>query len=53
MSAVDAINGRYGKGTLHVGATGLNPSQHEWGMRQERMTPRYTTRWDELLFVRA
>ncbi len=53
MSALDAINGRYGKGTLHVGATGLDDGQREWGMRQERRTPRYTTRWDEMPVVRA
>ncbi|WOI43804.1 Y-family DNA polymerase [Acidovorax sp. BLS4] len=53
MSALDAINGRYGKGTLHVGATGLDDGRREWGMRQERRTPRYTTRWDEMPVVRA
>ncbi|WP_353364425.1 DUF4113 domain-containing protein [Acidovorax sp. FG27] len=53
MSALNAINGRYGKGTLHVGATGIADSRREWVMRQERRTPRYTTRWDELPLVRA
>ncbi|RYH57166.1 MAG: Y-family DNA polymerase [Alcaligenaceae bacterium] len=53
MSALDAINGRYDKGTLHVGATGIAGSLREWGMRQERRTPRYTTRLSELPIARA
>lgn len=53
MTALDAINGRYGKGTLHVGATGLDDVRREWGMKQERRTPRYTTRWHEMPIVRA
>ncbi|SFF14565.1 Y-family DNA polymerase [Paracidovorax wautersii] len=53
MTALDTINARYGKGTLHVGATGIEGATREWGMRQERRTPRYTTRIDELALVRA
>ncbi len=53
MAALDAINGRYGKGSLHVGATGLDDGRREWGMRQERRTPRYTTRWEEMPVARA
>lgn len=53
MTALDAINGRYGKGTLHVGATGATEQERTWGMRQERRTPRYTTRWEEVPVVRA
>jgi DNA polymerase V len=48
MTAMDAINGRYGKGTVHVGATGIADHRRGWGMKQERRTPRYTTRWDEM-----
>ena len=53
MGALDAINGRYGKGTLHVGATGLADERRDWVLRQERRTPRYTTRWAELPLARA
>lgn len=53
MQAMDAVNARYGKGTLHVGATGQTEPAKEWGMRQERRTPRYTTRWDEMPVARA
>ncbi|BFO56779.1 DUF4113 domain-containing protein [Acidovorax sacchari] len=52
MCALDAINGRYGKGTLHMGATGLADERREWVM-QERWTPRYTTRLEELPLARA
>lgn len=53
MEAMDAINGRYGKGTLHVGATGATEHARQWGMKQERRTPRYTTCWEEMPTVKA
>ena len=54
MEAVDRINNRFGKGSVHVGSTGF-ASQDEagWRMRQERRTPRYTTRIGEIPLVRA
>jgi DNA polymerase V len=53
MAAMDAVNGRFGKGTLHVGSTGATQTQRTWGMRQERRTPRYTTRWEDVPVARA
>ncbi len=53
MKAMDAVNRRYGKGTLTVASTGATRPQRHWVMRQERRTPRYTTQWDELPEVRA
>lgn len=53
MAAMDALNGRFGKGTLHVGSTGLQGITRTWGMRQERRTPQYTTRWDDVPVARA
>ena len=53
MAAMDALNGRFGKGTLHVGSTGLQGATQTWGMRQERRTPQYTTRWDDVPVARA
>jgi DNA polymerase V len=53
MAAMDALNGRFGKGTLHVGSTGLQGSKQTWGMRQERRTPQYTTRWEDVPVARA
>jgi DNA polymerase V len=43
MVAMDAINGRYGKGTVESAATGRTGPQRLWEMKQERKTPQYTT----------
>jgi DNA polymerase V len=57
MQALDAVNDRWGKGTLRLGSTSLNscrvaePQLGSWEMRQERRSPRYTTRWGEVLTV--
>ena len=53
MAAVDAINGRFGKGTVHSGATGQTGPQRTWGMKQERRTPQYTTRLEDVPVARA
>ena len=50
MSTLDAINGRWGRGTLQPGRTA---KQAEWGMRRELLSPAYTTRWRDLLQVDA
>jgi hypothetical protein len=41
--ALDCLNDRYGKGTVHVASTGSVGPAREWGMRQERRMPGYTT----------
>ena len=54
MRALDAVNDRFGRGTLTLGSAGLcQEPGRRWTMRQERRTPRYTTCWDELLTVVA
>ena len=45
MQAVDRINGRFGRGSIGLGLTARTA---EWRMRQERLSPRYTTRWRDL-----
>ena len=52
MTAMDTLNGRFGKGTLHVASSGLDDHRRQWGMRQERRTPQYATRWDEVPVAR-
>jgi len=47
------LKARYGKGTLSVASTGASRTRREWSMRQERLTPQYTTNWDDLPLVRA
>lgn len=53
MTALDAINGRFGKGTVHVASTGGSEKKRDWEMRQERRTPHYTTDWSDLPIARA
>lgn len=45
MAALDALNQRFGRDSVHLGSAGLAP---RWAMRSENETPCYTTRWDEL-----
>lgn len=45
--AVDEINKKFGKGTIHLASATLG----KWQMKRERMSPRYTTRIDEILRV--
>jgi DNA polymerase V len=48
MQVLDAINGRFGRDVIRVGAAG---TVQQWRMRQRNRSPRYTTRWDELMRV--
>jgi Domain of unknown function (DUF4113) len=50
MDAVDTLNRVQGKDTVFFSPMG---SVRSWKMRQERLSPRYTTRWQEILEVRA
>lgn len=53
MAALDRLNQRFGKGTVHVGSTGGTNKAKDWGMKQERRTPQYTTRWEDVPIARA
>ena len=57
MEALDAANRRFGKRAVVVASQGCpstlsrtraSSGAPAWEMRRERMSPRYTTRWDEL-----
>ncbi|MDR9501241.1 MAG: Y-family DNA polymerase [Desulfurivibrionaceae bacterium] len=48
MTALDTINKRWGRNTLHYGAEGLSKP---WAMRQDFKSPAYTTCWQELPLV--
>ncbi|EMG36626.1 Protein of unknown function (DUF4113) [Desulfocurvibacter africanus PCS] len=50
MAVLDAASRRYGQGTLAYAGGGIEP---EWGMKREKLSPAYTTRWDQLLEVRG
>lgn len=45
MTVLDAINGKFGQGVLRTASEGFSK---EWGMKQSRRSPCYTTNWDEL-----
>jgi DNA polymerase V len=49
-AAVDMLNGRFGRGTLHPVAVGAK--QH-WATKRESVSPRYTTCLEEIPIVKA
>ena len=53
MAALDVVNQRFGKGTLHMASAGMAGDKRLWSMKQERRTPCYTTRWEDILEVRT
>ena len=56
MSAMDALNHRFGRDSVRLGSTAAVSSGAEirvWATKQERRSPRFTTRWDEMPVVRA
>ena len=53
IATLDAINQRFGKGTLGFGGTALTSTARDWGTRQERRSPNYTTRWEDIPIVNA
>jgi DNA polymerase V len=46
----DQLNQRFGRDSVKLAVQGNSP---EWKLKQQRLAPRYTTRWDELLKVKA
>ncbi len=53
MVAMDALNDRYGRGTVHVGSAARQRAPSDWSMRQERLTPQYTTKFSDIPTARA
>ena len=51
MQVLDKINQKMGKNTLQLASSGLQ--KQDWKMNRNLMSARYTTRWDELLMVKA
>ena len=50
MQVLDGINHKMGRGALQIGAEGLH-HKHNWQMRRNLCSPRYTTRINEVLTV--
>lgn len=53
MMTLDLLNQRYGKSTVHSASTGRTSKTQAWQMKQERRTPQYTTRWEDVPVARA
>jgi DNA polymerase V len=49
-ATVDTLNRRYGRDTVRLAASGMD---REWGMRRANVSPRYTTRWEEIAIAHA
>lgn len=45
MKAIDGLNSRFGRGTIKLNGGDL---REEWGMRQERKSPDYTSDWAQV-----
>lgn len=45
MQTMDRINAIWGRGTLRSAAEGISK---DWKMKREKVSPGYTTRWDQL-----
>ena len=50
MRSLDEINYRYGSATLRLAAEGIKKS---WHMRREKVSPCYTTSFDQLMIVKS
>ena len=50
MKSLDEINYRYGSSTLRLAAEGVGKN---WQMRREKVSPCYTTCFDELMTVKS
>lgn len=56
MQAMDTLNQRFGRDSVHMGATTLasgGEATRVWATKQERRSPRCTTRWDEIPSVKC
>ncbi len=53
MAAVDAMNRRFGRGAVAVASAQHQPGNGDHAAKQQRRSPRYTTRLDEVATARA
>ncbi|MBN4053561.1 translesion error-prone DNA polymerase V subunit UmuC [Haliea sp. AH-315-K21] len=50
MTVLDKVNRRYGKHTMKLANTGIQP---KWSMKRDYMSPRYSTRWRDIPIARC
>ena len=59
MEAIGDLNRRFGRDSVQIGSTSLasgvnrGGEERSWSTKQERRSPRFTTRWDEMPVVKA
>jgi len=56
MESLDTINAYYGRNTAAFASAGLHKQtdqKNPWSMNQNFLSKKYTTRWDELMTVKA
>ena len=53
MATLDKLNDRFGRGTVILASAGLEGKNRTWAMRQNLLTPQYTTRWDDMPVAKA
>ena len=49
MEVLDQLNAKGGRGTLYFAGQGI---QQQWAMKREMLSPRYTTRYSDLILVK-
>ena len=47
MNVMDQLNQQYGRSSIYLASQG-QPVKNHWQMRRLKMSPHYTTRWDEI-----
>ncbi len=50
MKQIDRINAKYGRDTIKIAAQG---SGEKWKLRRQKLSPCYTTRWEDIIKVRV
>ena len=53
MQSLDSLNDRFGRGTVTLGSAGTGGPQRAWSMKQNLLTPAYTTSWADMPVARA
>jgi DNA polymerase V len=53
MDALDKLNDRYGRGTVVLASAGMKGPQRDFEMKQNLLTPQYTTCWNDLPVAKA
>lgn len=56
MNCLDELNSKHGRNTANFAAAGLHRKhgdEHVWKMKQNYLSPRYTTQWDEIMTAKT